>query len=114
MHLISRQWKSTSKVRAGLPALTFEEQNNLEGRARVFSRAKQLRRVGGCVAPASLMALLGISGVARGRLGANWEARLARVGGLALPLHDRALDHRRCGTSGAKRLHLRISLGDEQ
>ncbi len=43
---------STSKVRAGLPALTFEEQNNLEGRARVFSRAKQLRRVGGCVAPA--------------------------------------------------------------
>ncbi|WP_156820042.1 hypothetical protein [Synechococcus sp. PCC 7336] len=76
-----------------------------------YPRAKQLRRVGGCVAPASLMALLGISGVARGRLGANWEARLARVGGLALPLHDRALDNRRCGTGGAKRLHLCISLG---
>ncbi len=73
---------------------------------------RQAATAGGWVrCPRFVDGTLGISGVARGRLGANWEARLARVGGLALPLHDRALDHRRCGTGGAKRLHLRTSLG---
>lgn len=80
-------------MRAGLPALTFDEQINLKARACWFF-PRQAATAGGWVRCPRLVdgALLGFREFARGRLGAIWEARLARVGGLALPLHDRAID----------------------